>query len=187
VNFFHRFIFVLLVSLTLISANIAPANDIQAREYFVKAAFLYNFARLVEWPDRAFANDHASIRLCLIGNNPFGGALATISKKKVNERTLQISNIVNINNISQCHILFISQSEKDNVKKIISKTQYHAVLTVSELEYFAQNKGHIRLFLNSEKTLSLEVNLNAINQSGLKISSHILTLATIVDSDKELP
>ncbi|MCU7948719.1 MAG: YfiR family protein [gamma proteobacterium symbiont of Bathyaustriella thionipta] len=169
----------------MISPASTFADNIQAKEYYVKAAFLYNFARLVEWPKNTFSNKNEPIRICLIGHDSFGDALRTIRNKKVNDRSLVIQRSVKLQNISHCHILFIDQSEKSNVQRIVNKLNQHATLTVSELPAFAHQNGHIRLFLNNDKTLSLEINLGAINQAGLKISSRILTLAKIVSSTDE--
>ncbi len=92
---------------------------------------------------------------------------------------------IKFSDITQCHMLFISQSEKLKVQKILNETKNHAILTISELPDFAYQGGHIRLFLNAQSTLSLEINLAAIKHSGVKISSRILTIATIVSSDNE--
>lgn len=168
----------------MVSPSAPYADNIRAKEYYVKAAFLYNFARLTEWPEKIFSSTNEPIRICLMGNDLFGDALRTLRNKKVNNQPIVIQRNVNENNLSHCHILFISQSEKNNIHKIINKLKHLSILTVSELPGFAQQNGHIRLFLNNDKTLSLEVNLNAINQADLKISSRILTLAKIVSSDE---
>jgi len=160
------------------------AEKILAKEYFVKAAFLYNFARLVEWPAKTFSSDSDPIRLCFIGNNPFGEAIKTLENKTVKNRTLQIYRDIELDSASQCQILFISESEKNRMAIIPEQLNQYPVLTVSELPGFAQNQGHIRLYLDTDKTLSLEVNLDAIIRANLKISSRILTLATIVNSEE---
>lgn len=160
------------------------ADDILAKEYFVKAAFLFNFARLVEWPSDTFKSDADALRICLMGDEPFGEALKTIHHKKVRGRPLYIQRNISLNDLDRCHILFISKSETNNVHDILGLTTQYPVLTVSEIARFAQNNGHIRFFLTSENTLSLEINLDSIKQVNLQISSRILTLATIVSSEK---
>lgn len=177
-----------IVRLLMITLFIGPAtvhsDSIQAKEYYLKAAFLYNFARLVEWPENTFATDTDPIRICLMGNDSFGDALHTLHNKKVLQRTLVIQTHVNLQQLSSCHMLFIDKSEKNNLHTIISSLRKHSILSVSELPFFAQKNGHIRLFLNQENTLSLEINLKAIKYSGLNISSRILTLAKIVSSNE---
>jgi len=160
------------------------AEKLLAKEFFVKAAFLYNFARLVEWPENTFSSDTDPIRLCFMGDDPFDEALKTIQNKMVKGRPLLIHRGIALDNVSQCQILFISKSEKNRLHIIPEKLGQYPVLTVSELPGFAQERGHIRLFLANDNTLSLEVNLDAIIQSNLQISSRILMLATIVNSEE---
>jgi hypothetical protein len=171
-----------LLSLTLLLTSVSSyADGRQAKEHYVKTAFLYNFARLAEWPQNTFANNE-NIQICLIGKDNFGDALSSIKDKKVRNQALTLHRHIKFSDITQCHMLFISQSEKTKVQKILNLTKNHAILTISELSDFAQHGGHIRLFLNAQSTLSLEINLVAIKHSGIKISSRILTLATIVSS-----
>ena len=175
----------LTLSLTLIPivpSTDAHADNILAKEYFVKAAFLYNFARLVEWPSATFKTKNTPFRLCFIGSEPFGKALRSLRNKKVNGHHLIIQRDVTLSDASRCQILFISQSEKNNIADILTTLNHAPVLTVSEVSEFAEQAGHIRLFLAADKKLSLEVNLDAINKAGLIISSRILTLAKIVSS-----
>ncbi len=159
------------------------AEKILAKEYFLKAAFLYNFARLVDWPDKKYQSASAPFNLCLMGNDPFKNALRSIRNKKVQGHPLIVRRFVHLEEISECEILFISQSEKKKLAKIINSAQLNSVLTVSEIAGFAQQGGHIRFYLSHEKKLKLEVNLNSITHSGLKISSRILTFATLISSN----
>ncbi len=158
------------------------ADNILAKEYFVKAAFLYNFARLVEWPENKFKSDSDSFKLCFLGKDPFGPALRSIQNKKVAGRPLLIQRNVELANTSNCHILFISQSEIKQLDNILSYIKQFPVLTVSEIPQFAEQNGHIRLFLNNNEKISLKVNLISINQADLNISSRILTLAELVST-----
>ena len=158
------------------------ANDILAKEYFIKAAFLYNFARLTEWPPNSFKSAIEPIRLCFMGEEPFDKALHTIRNKKVRGRPLIFLYNVALYEASRCKILFISQSEHNNIEPILGALNQYPILTVSELPGFTQKGGHIRFFLTSSNTISLEVNLEAIKQANLQISSRILTLAKIVSS-----
>jgi hypothetical protein len=169
------------LALSLLSPKV-HADTILAKEFFVKAAFLYNFARLTEWPADTFKNDTDPVRLCLIGKDPFNDALRTIQNKKIKEHPLLIQRSIDLDNIAQCHILFISRSEENNILSILSSVKQHPILTISELPDFAEQGGHIRFFLSDEEKINLEINLGSINQAGLKISSRILTLAKIVSS-----
>lgn len=179
-----RWLFITLqIAAILLSAN-AHADNILAKEYFLKAAFLYNFSRLVEWPAATFTNNYEPFQLCFIGEEPFAEALESIRNKKINGRPLIIQHNISLSYASQCQILFISQSEKQNIAQILTVLNQASVLTVSELPDFAEQQGHIRFFLNDDEKLRLEVNLEAIKQAGLKISSRILSLAKIVSSKR---
>ena len=168
--------------MSLASSSVS-AESITAKEYYLKAAYLYNFARLVEWPEQVFSHPETPIRLCLIGQNPFGQALNTIQDKKVKNRTLKITTEVDILSLSTCQILFVGEQKTLAMDDILKLANKHPILTVSELENFAHKKGHIRLFLADRETLSLEINLGVLEQSGLRISSRVLTLAKIIRTE----
>ncbi|MCK5647678.1 MAG: YfiR family protein [Gammaproteobacteria bacterium] len=185
-NFLRRSLSCLFFITMMITSTQAYAENILAREYFLKAAFLYNFARLVEWPATTFKTETDPFRLCFIGKEPFNKALRSIRNKKVNSRPLMIQRDVNLNEASRCQILFISQSERHNIPFILTALHQTPVLTVSESAGFAEQNGHIRFFLSNDEKLRLEVNLDAITQAGLKISSRILSLAKIVSSKRAI-
>jgi hypothetical protein len=177
----------LLITSLVTSPAKAYAESLLAKEYFLKAAFIYNFARLVEWPANTFGTDleSDSFRLCFIGKDPFENALRSIRNKKVAGRPLIIQRFIQLNEVQTCHILFISSTEEKQLQKILNAVKQSPVLTVSEIPEFAEKSGHIRFFLNKNEKLNLEVNLDSIKQAGLSISSRILTLAKIV-STKEI-
>jgi len=160
------------------------ASDRQAKEYFLKTAFLYNFARLVEWPKTTFKTPSVPIRLCFIGRDNFADALTAIENKKAHSRPLIIKRDITLSDIPHCQILFISPSEEDRLSDVLKVSAQYPVLTVSELDDFAEKKGHIRFFIKGNNTLSLEINLEAAKQSDLKISSRILSIAKIVKSEQ---
>ncbi len=185
--FIHSLLTISMVSIILIPLKLPADNtkthNSQAQEYLLKAAFLYNFARLIDWPENTFKHNSDPFRLCLIGNDPFGAALESLHNKKVRGHPLTIQRHLRLNNIDQCQMLFISRQEEEQIPTILKTINHAPTLTISEVPLFAEKSGHIRFFLNNNK-LSLEVNLNAINQSGLKISSRILSLAKIVSSEE---
>lgn len=180
----RQLVFSVCFILPLFNTATLHGESLLHKEYFVKAAFLYNFARLVEWPANTFSSDTDPIRICFMGDDPFDEALKTIENKKVKSRPLLIQRSVGLDNASRCQLLFVSQSEKYQLADILERLKQYPVLTVSELPGFAQERGHIRLFVADDETLSLEVNLDAILGANLQISSRILTLATIVNSDE---
>ncbi len=148
-------------------------------EYLVKAAFLYNFAKFVEWPAEAFVDDQTSIILCILGKDPFGDALDTIKNKIVRGRKLVIKRLRESKELEKCHILFISQSEKQGLAKVFETIKDWHVLTIGDMENFAQRGGIINLITVKNK-IHFEINIDVAQHSDLKISSQLLKLATII-------
>jgi len=146
-------------------------------EYQIKAAFLYNFAKFVDWPAQAFENQKSEFIIGILGDNPFGEDLARIvAGKNVNERTISIQKFTDSEDILKCHILFISTSEKNRLPEIIEKLKGRAVLTVSEMERFNESGGIIN-FVREASKIRFQINDPAAKAIQLKISSKLMSLA----------
>jgi len=158
------------------------AESVQNKEYLIKAAFLYNFTKFVDWPSESFKNDVDPIKLYVLGNDPFGEALDTIRGKIVKGRKLVISRVQKVEEIEGAHLLFISPSEKARVKEILQSLRNKPVLTISEMERFGQLGGMIN-FIRVEDKVQFEINSEQAQQQKLKISSQLLKLARIVRSE----
>jgi hypothetical protein len=169
---------ILLIGLAC-GASKAQGQPAASGEYLVKAAFLYNFAKFVDWPPSAFKNDSAPLTLCILGRDPFGEALDSIRDKTVKGRPLSIRRISRVEDAGECHILFISPSEKGDLKQVLNALKNAAVLTVSEIEGFGNSGGMIN-FVMAEKKVQFEINPDAAHRGGLRISSQLLKLARIV-------
>ncbi len=177
---------VLIVSVWTV-LNIGPvvqAETPSTREYAVKAAFLYNFAKFVEWPAEAFEKDQDSLTLCILGKDPFGPALDSVSGKTVRGKSLVIQRIDKLQEIDNCDILFISRSKRNELAEVFAELDGSSVLTVGDIEGFAQRGGIINL-ITVERKVRFEVNLDAAEHAGLKISSKLLRLAEIVRDKKK--
>jgi len=149
-------------------------------EYQVKAAFLYNFAKFIEWPTSGFPDASAPLRICVLGQDPFGQELHAITNEKtVNGRKFQVDQVVDLQLARTCHILFIASSEKARVKRILGSLRGTDVLTVGDTQGFAEQGGMINLVLENNRVL-FEVNRKAAEQAGLKISSKLLSVAKLV-------
>jgi hypothetical protein len=150
--------------------TLMPAQSPDAGEYQVKAAFLYNFAKFVEWPPDSFSDGSAPLRICVLGQDPFGQELRDItSKKTVNGRELART----------CHILFIASSEKAHLNRILESLRGADLLTVGDTKGFVQRGGVINFVLEDNRVL-FEVNRKAADQARLKISSKLLNVAKLV-------
>ncbi len=149
-------------------------------EYAVKAAYLYNFAKFVEWPPKAFPTANAPLLICIAGDNPFGEALAALSGKTVVSHPVEVRHIPMATNLDQCHIVFIGRSEQGRFKTVLAKLVRLPILTVSDIGDFAQTGGMIGL-VEAEQRIRFDINLAITRQSNLKLSSQLLKLATIVE------
>jgi len=158
------------------------AESMQSKEYLIKAAFLYNFIKFVDWPSESFKNDAAPINLYVLGDDPFGEALDTIRGKRVKGRRLVIKQVRRVEQIEGAHLLFISTSEKGRVKQILKSLADAPVLTISEMEGFGQNGGIIN-FITVDNKIQFEINSEKAEQHRLRISSQLLKLARIVRSE----
>jgi hypothetical protein len=148
-------------------------------EYQVKAAYLYNFAKFVEWPESSFRDSSSPIKICVLGRDPFGKSLDDLRHKSVGNRKLEIERFQQTDQAKACHVLFVSEAEKENLSAILRAVQKKSILTIGETKGFTGAGGIINLVKTGDK-VSFEINRDAADRSGLKISSQLLKLATIV-------
>ena len=168
------------LSAMVLLAGAAHAESPTAGEYQVKAAFLYNFAKFVEWPPSTFPDASAPLRICVFGPDPFGQELRTITNEKtVKGRRLQVDQVVDMQLARTCQILFIAASEKSQLKRIFEDLRGTFVLTVGDTKGFADCGGVINFVLENNR-VQFEVNRKAAEQAGLKISSKLLSVAKLV-------
>ncbi len=156
----------------IVSAELAVAAE---DEYKVKAAMVYNFAKFVEWPVNSFGSDNR-ITYCIAGKSPLTGVMMKLQGKVVKERTVVIRNIESPADVLGCQLLFIAQSEKARLSSYLQQSNNHNILTVSDLELFAESGGMIGL-TEVEKKIRFEINQETAQKQGLKISSHLLNLS----------
>jgi hypothetical protein len=151
-----------------------------AGEYQIKAAFLYNFAKFVEWPSSSFSDASAPLRICVFGQDPFGQELRDIANEKtVNGRKLLVNQVADLQTAKACHILFIASSEKAQLKQVLESLRGTRALTVSDTKGFVEQGGMINFVLENER-VRFEVNQKAAEQAGLKVSSKLLNVAKSV-------
>jgi len=151
-----------------------------ATEYQIKAAFLFNFAKFVEWPPSSFSNASAPLRICVFGRDPFGDELLNITKDKtVNGRRLEVDQGVDLQVARTCHILFIASSEKAQLKRVFEILRGTDALTVGDTKGFIEQGGMIN-FVPENSRVQFEVNRKTAEQAGLKISSKLLSVAKLV-------
>lgn len=177
----RRILITMLLSLSVLNGanSLVHAESQSSPEYLIKAVYMYNFMKFVEWPPEAFKDSLSPINLYILGTDPFGGTLNFINDKMVKGRRLHIKHVNHVNEISGGHILFISVSERENLRHTLRAVKNSAILTVSEIDGFAEQGGIIN-FITVENRIQFGINPDAAEQSGLKISSQLLRLARIV-------
>lgn len=149
-------------------------------EYEIKAAFLLNFAKFVEWPAEAFPNDIAPISLCVVRYDPFGSALDdTIRGKLINNRQLLARRINELPDLKSCQMVFVSDREEKRLPEILSSVKGSNALIVGESENFAERGGSVQFYVENSR-LRFAVNVDAVQRARLTVSSKLLMLAKIV-------
>ncbi len=178
--------YLFLAALLLACAAGSAASDAEPgtrSEYEVKAAFLYNFAKFVEWPAEAFEDKNAPIIICVLGGDPFGTDLdRTVQGKTANARGFVVKRSTSVEDVGRCHILFVSSSEQPRLREVLDKVKDSNVLTVGDTEGFAERGGIINL-TKEENKIRFEVNVDAAKRAGLKISSKLLDLAKVIRNE----
>ena len=167
-----------LLSLLLLRGGVPvdAQEDSQPTEYQIKAAFIFNFAKFVEWPAAVFPKPSSPLVVGVLGENPFHDALEkTIKNKTVDEHPVIIMQYRAASDATNCHILFISSSEKARLAQTLKQFNGRSVLTISEMPGFTDAGGMINFVLEGTK-IRFQINNDAANSVGLKISAKLLGL-----------
>lgn len=178
IRFFAHNILITAVAV-LLPLQTAMAETVRLDEYEVKAAYLYNFAKYVDWPAAALPNENTTLNFCIIGNSPMNPVIQSLAGKSVKNRKVSIREITQIEDLGGCNILFVNTAMKAQLHRILSSTVTRSILTVSDDRGFATAGGIIELMPVSEK-IRFQINHRSARQSNLKISSRLLNLATTV-------
>ena len=154
-------------------------------EYQVKAAFIYNFAKFVQWPSNTFASSNEPMAICVLGQNPFGHSLEdTVAGRAIEGRSLVVRHISIVNQAAGCQILFISSAENKRPLPILAEVKTPGILTIGESDASAADSVVINFKLEGGK-VRFEINLEAAEREKLRISSRLLSLAHIVESNRK--
>jgi len=171
----------LLLCSTLLGSSLAVQAQISSsEEYRLKFAFLYNFARFVDWPADAFSSPQAPLNICIIGRDPFDSDLEqeiaerTISGHPYVTRTLQANA-----DLGACHLIFLPAASDSSLPAILRQVAASNAITVGESAGFASRGGTVNFVLEGTR-LRFEVNLEASQRARSRISSRLLSLAKIV-------
>jgi len=163
----------------------ALAQVVKAPEYSLKAAYLFNFTQFTEWPGHSFASANSPIVIGLLGEDPFGAVLdRAIKDKTIRGRSLEIRRLNQISDLRVCHVLFVCASETKRLPEILAAARKTSVLTVSDIDRFAE-QGGITNFYTENNKVRFKINLSAAERAGTKISSQLLRLGTIIREEDD--
>lgn len=170
---------ILLASTYIVSVSPAQTSPRQMpTESQVKAVYLYNFARFIEWPNDDYRE---GIHICLLGEDPFGDQLSTLGQQTAKGHPLVLVRLDSLDASDGCHILFIARSETSHLPSIFERLRASSILTVGESKGFTDIGGMVG-FVDNQGRVALEINLEAARAASLQISSKLLEVAVIVRS-----
>ncbi len=161
------------MTLCLLATGYPSASAQQLDEYEVKAAFLYNFTKFVEWP----AQSNSPFAICIYGDDPFGPTIDQLVRgKSVGGRFIIIRRLKEPIEARQCQIAFVTRSEEAKAQKLVEAVQGTPVLTVGERSKFGKLGGMIFLVMQ-DNHVSVGVNVPAAEKAGLKLSAKLMSVA----------
>jgi hypothetical protein len=171
------------MAISILLLNDANCHGQAATEYQVKAAYLFNFLKFVEWPDVPPAEAQTKWVIGIVGNSPVGDELSKlVESKNVLGRELQVKTFQSTDNLRACNILFISDSEKKRLPAILAALRGSSVMTVADMEHFLDAGGMVQ-FAVEDARVRISIDVGATGRARLKVSSKLLALARAVTAD----
>lgn len=156
------------------------AQSQTAGEYEIKAAFLYNFAKFIDWPESSFADPGAPFAICVLGGDPFGRTLDdALQGRKVGRHPVTLARLQDAVQARRCQIVFVSSSESRRLPEIEDQLRGASVLLVGEFPGFAGAGGTLQFTIEDNRVRFL-INTDAAQRAGLRLSSKLLSVATVV-------
>lgn len=169
-----------IVMLALLQIPLLEAQQPRVSEYQVKATYLYNFGRFVQWPPNTTTSKGDSFSICVLGQDPFGPSLdSTLAGETLDGKPLAAKRISTPRDAGECRILFISSTEENHLKEILAALDESSILTVSDMPAFSRRGGMIQFVLEGGK-VRFEINLAKAETAKLTLSSELLKVATTV-------
>jgi len=180
-----RFAFAFLVSLFLLFTAISAQAQSNTAEYQLKAAFIFHFAQLVDWPPEVLEPADRVLTFCIADENALPGLLeGTVQGKRVGSHPLQVRHLLEKDNPRACDLLFIVGQDKRHTAALLKAVNNAPILTVGESDDFIRQGGMIGFCLQENK-IRFDINLPAARRADLKISSRLLLLAKSVIGDSK--
>jgi hypothetical protein len=156
-----------------------------APEYEIKAVFIYKFATYIRWPVTTGADAARPFVIGVIGKDPFGPALdAVMSGQSVQGKAIVVRRLAGLEEALRCDVLFVSSSERERLPQIFAALRGAPVLTVGDMDQFAELGGMINLITAEDNRIRFDINKGAIDRARLKAPSQLLRLARIIKSSR---
>jgi hypothetical protein len=174
----------LLTSFSLSHTTLAQSSP----ENELKAVFLLNFVRYVEWPASAFASSNSPVVIAVLGTDPFLGALdKVVENEKVGERKIVVQHVARIEEARRCHLLYVSSSQKNRLREITSRLAGLPILTASDTDTFLAAGGMVCLSTTSMQKVKIIIQIDTVRTAGLVVSSKLLGLAEVRGKGRRVP
>ena len=170
----------LIVCLLIFFSSITSVWSRSVEKQAVLAVLTLNVARFTSWPEHAFSNEKNTLNLCVFGGNIVQQSFENIDKKVINNKTIHIINLSRLRNVNRCQLLYLSELDRNRLTPLLMELEGQPILTIGENMEFLQAGGMVGLEKVNEK-MQLNINLSAIKQTELVISSRLLKLANIVN------
>ncbi len=148
-------------------------------EYAVKAAYLYNFLKFVEWPEGRLPAEGEPFVVCILGRDPFGAAIDRIEERTVRGHPLRLIREPSPEQLAGSHIVFVGEDREDDLDDLLQDLARGGALTVGDLDGFAESGGVIGFTIRDNR-VGLDVNIRAADRARLRISAKLLELANVV-------
>jgi len=170
-------LFLALLAVPLTGRNVHGAERNGPSEYQLKAAFVYNFIKFVEWPSGEQPAGDA-FRVCLLGEMP-AAPFEDLNGREALGRRLSVSTLRSPKEARACQVLFVDASQSVRLKEVLDALNGAPVLTIGDTDGYAKRGVMINMFLEN-KRVRFEINAEAARSSRLRISTKLLKLASNV-------
>jgi hypothetical protein len=181
---FTRQLALCLASLLILTVLLPASFGAQMTDYQVKAAFLYNFAKFVEWPAIAHTSTNSPLVIGFVGEDSISESLSALTKGQTAQgRPIEVRSCEFDSNLSGCHVLFLGHKAAGKTKDILARIGSAHVLTVGDGEEFIQQGGIIG-FAIVDKSVKFDINAKAAETAQLKVSSRLMAVARTVVKTK---
>lgn len=175
-----RVLLTLLAMLATVAQPAVSGNLPASREYQLKAAFLYNFTKFIEWPPQSFSGASAPIVIGVLGDSPLGSELMQVVRgRNVNGRSIVIKRVETAIEAKLTHLLFVGADEDGRFIELESVIRDSPVVTIGESPSFARAGGTIN-FVREDDQIRFEINMDSAEHAGLRISAHLQKLAKLI-------